>query len=106
MTWWSGEARSCSAGRSGNIKVFYVYALKSLRNSDLYIGYSEDLKQRYKDHNDGRVKSTKQNTPWQLIYYEAYKNKRDAVRREKQLKMHKAKSDLKEQIKFSLSVNH
>lgn len=52
--------------------MYYVYALKSLRNSDLYIGYSTDLKRRYSDHNKGLVKSTKPNLPWKLVYYEAY----------------------------------
>ncbi|MDP3998330.1 MAG: GIY-YIG nuclease family protein [bacterium] len=83
--------------------MFYVYILKSINNGDIYVGFSEDLKQRYKEHNNKRVNSTRINAPWELIYYEAYKNKGDATRREKQLKQHKPKSDLKEQIKFSLN---
>ncbi len=82
--------------------MFYAYVLKSLKNSDIYIGFSDDLKQRYKDHNSKRVKSTKGYAPWKLVYYEAYKNKQDATKREKQLKLHKAKTDLKKQIKSSL----
>ena len=50
------------------------------------------------------MKSTKAYTLWRLIYYEAYKDKRDATRREKQLKNHKAKIDLKKQIKLSFGA--
>ena len=81
----------------------YTYLLKSIVNNDIYVGYSSDLKKRFKEHNDGKVKSTKSYRPWILVYYEAYRSKDDASKREKQLKMHKAKSDLLEQIKNSLA---
>ena len=84
--------------------MFYTYVLKSSINGDIYIGYSDDLKRRLKEHNDGRVLSTKINKPWILIYYESYKDKRDATKREKQLKSHKAKNDLKIQLKYSLII--
>ena len=84
--------------------MFYTYVLKSSINGDIYIGYSDDLKRRLKKHNDGRVLSTKINKPWILIYYESYKDKRDATKREKQLKSHKAKNDLKIQLKYSLII--
>lgn len=83
--------------------MFYVYILESLTNHDLYIGYSEDLKQRFTSHNQGNVKATSPNRPWRLIYYESYRDKRDATKRERQLKNHKAKEDLKMQLKYSLS---
>jgi putative endonuclease len=82
--------------------MYYVYALVSVKNSDLYIGYSKDLKRRFTEHNDGQVTATKGYRPWRLAYYEAYANKYDATIREKQLKMHKAKEDLKNQLKHSI----
>jgi putative endonuclease len=82
-----------------------MYALKSLRNADLYIGFSTDLRQRFHDHNGGNVKATKGYRPWKLVYYEAFLDETDARRREKQLKQHKAKSDLIKQIEVSLKVN-
>jgi len=72
----------------------YVYALKSSLNGDLYVGSTENLKNRFKLHNLSKVKSTKAYKPWVLIYYEAYRNKKDATKREKQLKMHTAKNEL------------
>lgn len=85
--------------------MYYVYVLRSLNNKDLYIGLTKDLRKRFEEHNRQKVFSTKPNTPWVLIYYEAYKSRKDAVRREKQLKKHKAKIDLKEQLKYSLEIS-
>ncbi len=82
--------------------MFYVYVLKSLKNGDIYIGRTDDLKKRLKRHSGGFARSTKLNRPWKLVYYEAYLDKKDSTKREKQLKMHKPKSDLKLQIKNSL----
>jgi len=60
----------------------------------IYIGYSEDLKQRFKEHNDGRSKSTKPYLPLELIHYEAYRNKKDAKRREQYLKTNRGRTTL------------
>ncbi len=82
--------------------MFYVYVLNSHKNNDIYIDFSGDLRRRYQDHNKGNVAATRPNRPWKLVYYEAYLNKRDATKREKQLKNHAAKKDLKKQIEDSL----
>jgi putative endonuclease len=82
--------------------MYYVYALKSLSNNDLYIGYSKDLRTRFEAHNKGKVRSTKSNKPWELVYYEAYKSKDDARKREYQLKQSCYKEDLKKRLKESL----
>ena len=82
--------------------MYYVYILKSSKNEDIYIGFSEDIKRRVKDHNRGFVRATKPNKPWRLVYYESYADKKDAIKRERQLKNHRAKLDLKEQLRYSL----
>ncbi|OGM37960.1 excinuclease ABC subunit C, partial [Candidatus Woesebacteria bacterium RIFCSPHIGHO2_12_FULL_38_9] len=63
--------------------MFYAYVLRSVKNGDIYVGYSGNLKARFKLHNIGKVKSTKPYTPWKLLYYEAYISKKDATKREK-----------------------
>jgi len=85
--------------------MFYVYILKSKKDKRLYIGYTADLRKRLVDHNKGKTKSTKHRRPLKLIYYEAYKNKKDATQREYDLK-HKPdqKKFLKKQIINSLST--
>ena len=81
------------------IMFYYVYVLQSLRNQSLYIGYTEDLEKRLKEHNRGLNFSTKPYKPWQLIHYEAYRNEADVKRREKYLKTSQGGRLLKRMLK-------
>jgi len=54
---------------------YYVYILKSQKDNHLYIGKTKDLKRRLKEHNRGRVSTTKGRLPMKLVYYEAYTDK-------------------------------
>ena len=65
--------------------MFYVYVLKS--DEHFYIGYTSDLKTRFRQHNEGRNTSTKARK-WMLFYYEAYRSENAARRRERVLKDH------------------
>jgi len=83
--------------------MYYVYTLKSLKDRKLYIGYTSDLRKRFKQHLDGKVQSTRGRRPLVLAYYEAYKSKEDAKEREKQLKhFGKSYSQLKRKIRRSI----
>jgi putative endonuclease len=73
---------------------YYVYVLHNPTKDFLYIGYTEDLVQRVKDHNRGYSKSTKPYLPLTLIHYEAYKTKSDAKRREKYLKTNRGRTTI------------
>ena len=65
--------------------MFYVYILKSRRDGKIYIGFTSDLSNRLEEHNSGKTKSTSYRTPLDLVYYEAYKSRDDAEKREKML---------------------
>lgn len=65
---------------------YYVYILQSLENESLYIGYTSDLRRRLQEHNLGQNKATKPFIPYRLIHYEAFLQKRNAVKREEYLK--------------------
>jgi len=67
--------------------MFYVYVLKSRKAGHLYVSYSSDLRRRFAEHNAGKVRSTKAYMPHELVYYEAYRVKEDAVTREHNLKL-------------------
>ena len=83
--------------------MYYVYLIRSLNKNWVYIGSTDDLHKRFQEHNLGRVKSTKAYRPFRLIYYEAYKNKIDARKREIELKRHGQKKEiLLRQIENSL----
>jgi len=81
----------------------YVYFIKSIKNNFFYIGSTDNLVERIKEHNKGKVLSTKHYAPFKLIYYEAYFSKKDALIRECLLKHHgSSKGHLKKRIKYSL----
>jgi putative endonuclease len=79
-----------------------VYVLKSLKDKGLYIGFTSNLKQRFKQHINGKVKSTKHRQPLKLIYYEAYLSKKDATKREYFLKRGRGRELLKELLVYSV----
>ena len=81
------------------IMFYYVYALESIREGNLYIGYTKDLAERFKEHNRGRNTSTKPYLPWRLIHYEAYLDENDAKRRERYLKSSQGARLLKRMLK-------
>lgn len=79
--------------------MFYVYTLESLKNGTLYVGYTKDLKNRLKEHNQGLNFSTKPYKPWKVIYYEACTDEIDAKRREKYLKTTQGRRLLRRRLK-------
>lgn len=85
--------------------MYYVYLLQSLINQKIYIGYTNDLKRRFKEHNNGESKSTRRYKPWKLIYYEAFSAKKDAMIRERKLKNHgKGLNELIKRLTSSLNT--
>ena len=80
-----------------------VYVLRSKKDNSLYIGYTTNLKQRLDEHNRGHSVFTKSKTPYELIYFEGYINKKDAKGREKFLKSGAGWRFLKKQLKHTLS---
>ncbi len=82
--------------------MYYVYILKSQKDDSLYIGYTADLKKRFKEHNDGLSISTKYKRPYRLIFYEAFTNRIDAKQREIYLKSGWGFRSIKKLLKRSL----
>lgn len=79
--------------------VHYVYILKSKTKNFIYTGFTSNLKKRFQEHNNKQELSTKFFAPFELIHYEAYKNKKDAIRREKYLKTTKGKTTPRTMLK-------
>ena len=82
--------------------MFYVYVLKSCVSTRLYVGYTANLKVRMKQHQNKKVWTTARMGEVELIFYEAFKSKPDALRREKYLKTSKGKSSIKQILRLSL----
>jgi len=81
--------------------MFSVYLLY-LSNGQIYKGRTDDLKRRFKEHKDGKVRSTKNYLPYKLIGYEVYRVKTDAVRREKFLKTTEGRRLLRQQYRDAI----
>lgn len=85
---------------------YYTYVLKCKKSngeSELYTGYTSDLKQRLVDHKSKSTKTTRVFEEIELIYYEACRSKTDAIRREKTLKSGFGRSYLKNRLKSDLN---
>jgi len=76
-----------------------VYTLQSDIDGSFYIGCTDDIKRRLKEHNLGLNFSTKSKKPWKLMFFEAYLNQNDAKRREKYLKTNQGSRLLKRMLK-------
>lgn len=67
----------------------YVYILRC-GDGSLYTGWTNDLEKRFKAHVEGKgAKYTRGRGPLELVYFEEFDNKIDAMKREyaiKQLK--------------------
>lgn len=64
--------------------MYYVYVLKGPKQ--FYIGSTNNLQRRFKEHNNGKSFSTKNKGSWKLVYYEASNVEADARKREQYLK--------------------
>ncbi len=78
--------------------MYYTYVLIGQKDQKLYTGYTNDLKSRLKEHNNGTVESTKNRIPFELVYYEACLDKNKAIKREKYFKTGFGRRFLKDRI--------
>lgn len=84
--------------------VIYTYILQSKKDGKWYTGATNDLRKRFRLHNDNKVVSTNNRGPFVLIYYEACISEGDAFAREKYLKSGMGKRYVKNRLKFFLSL--
>jgi putative endonuclease len=82
---------------------YFTYVLFSLKDYQFYTGYTNNLKRRFEEHNDGKVPSTKERRPLKLIYFEACLNQQDATRREKYFKSFYGKMFIHKRLKSYLT---
>ena len=80
-------------------KMFKVYVLYSENHKKIYIGFTSNLEQRLKSHNELATKGyTLKFRPWNLVLQEEFETKREAMKREKQLKSSKGREFIWEKI--------
>jgi putative endonuclease len=67
------------------MRFFYTYVLRCA-DGELYVGHTDDLRQRLGQHQTGKVQATAYRRPVELVYYEACRDRVLAQDRERQLK--------------------
>ena len=67
--------------------MYYVYFIQSVEDHKNYVGFTANLDRRIAQHNAGASCYTS-GRHWELVYYEAYRSRADAVLREKRLKQY------------------
>jgi len=68
--------------------LYYTYVLYSPKFDKIYIGQTDNFENRLERHNLGMVRSTKAYLPWDILHFEVFKTRGEAMRREKELKTH------------------
>lgn len=69
------------------MNIYYVYILSNKHRTTLYVGVTNNLRERTMQHGDGTGSAfTSRYQCTDLVYYETFNNINEAIAREKQLK--------------------
>jgi putative endonuclease len=79
--------------------MYYAYVIRSRIAGYVYKGHCEDLDTRIRQHNSGMTRSLIPYIPFDLVYYEAFDTRAEAIQREKYFKTAAGRRFLKEKIK-------
>ena len=77
---------------------FYVYVLRSIEFERNYVGFTRDVVSRLKEHNSGKTRSTRPYKPWNILFFEKYSTKAEALKREKFLKSGQGRDYVKQKL--------
>ncbi|MFC5193705.1 MULTISPECIES: GIY-YIG nuclease family protein [Bizionia] len=83
--------------------MFYTYVLKSEVDGRRYKGHTDNIASRLLEHNSGKTKSTKGYIPWELVYFESFKTREEAIERERFFKTGVGREFIKNKIKANNS---
>ena len=79
--------------------MYIVYLLKSRKESDqYYIGLTQNLYRRLKEHNNGESSYSKRFAPWEVETFVTFKSKLLAENFEKYLKVGSGQAFLKKRL--------
>ena len=84
-------------------EILLCLRLRSQVDRRFYVGLTRDLPARLRAHNAGRVNSTKERRPFELVYWEGCRNESDAAQREKYLKTAWGKRYIKNRLQRYLT---
>lgn len=74
-------------------RFYYVYMLGSLSHPEKhYVGFTENVTGRLRQHNDGKCPHTAKFRPWQIKTYLAFSDRQSALDFENYLKSHSGRA--------------
>jgi len=79
--------------------MYYTYIIRSEKNGRFYIGSTENLERRLKEHENGNTPSLKKRGPFKLIYKEPHPTRAEARNRENQIKRFKSGNAFKKLLR-------
>ena len=78
---------------------YFTYVLYSEKHNKIYVGFTKDLTNRFNSHNYLAQKGwTVRFRPWDILFYETYSTKSEAMKREKELKSSRGRNYIRTYI--------
>jgi putative endonuclease len=78
--------------------MYYTYVIKSVSHDFYYKGHCEKLEERLKQHNSGMTESIRPYVPYEIVYFEEFLTREEAIKREKYFKSSAGRRFLKKMI--------
>ncbi len=83
--------------------MFTTYAIGNIIKNKIYIGHTDNLKKRLQRHNKELPSknssfTSKNNGKWFLIYKEEFQTRKEATKREKELKSYQGRRFIREKF--------
>ncbi|MEQ1849466.1 MAG: GIY-YIG nuclease family protein [Candidatus Peribacteraceae bacterium] len=78
--------------------MYTVYVIRSTVANYLYVGLTNSIERRLKQHQGGKERTTRSYRPFKLVHTETFEKRIHAREREKQLKSGSGKEWLKDKI--------
>ena len=80
---------------------YTVYIIYSQKLDRYYVGYTEDLPFRLEQHNNRMSAYTSKANDWKAVYRESFSTRKEAHKRERQIKTKKSRKYIEWLISFS-----
>ncbi len=94
------KAKHALRSPKGEARAFYyVYLIRSIPSPDqIYVGFTQDLRERFERHNQNDSPHTAKFGPWELVSYFSFSTKQTALDFEKYLKSHSGKAFMRKRL--------
>jgi putative endonuclease len=80
---------------------YFAYIVRSDSSGRFYVGHTENPTKRVMEHNNNRTVSIKNRGPWKLVYSEEFATRREATRREREIKRMKSHTWIEQLVRAS-----